>query len=279
MLFFLIKKYDIMTSSKRWIMERLQKVIASSGLASRRKAEEMITSGRVKVNGKVITELGTKVTGKEEIEVDGKLLIKEKKEYYLLNKPRGVITSTSDEKGRTTVVDLIETEARIYPVGRLDYDTTGALLLTNDGDFANILMHPKNKVDKVYLAKLKGIIKGEQINQLKNGVRLDGVLVKGTRVKLKKIDPEKNTSMVEITIHEGKNHQVKRMFESVGFKVDKLTRERIGIFQLTGLQSGQYRELTPKEVQTVYSYQTRLQYTCCNTGSGFATSQMLNSKI
>ena len=257
MLFFLIKKYDIMTSSKRWIMERLQKVIASSGLASRRKAEEMITSGRVKVNGKVITELGTKVTGKEEIEVDGKLLIKEKKEYYLLNKPRGVITSTSDEKGRTTVVDLIETEARIYPVGRLDYDTTGALLLTNDGDFANILMHPKNKVDKVYLAKLKGIIKGEQINQLKNGVRLDGVLVKGTRVKLKKIDPEKNTSMVEITIHEGKNHQVKRMFESVGFKVDKLTRERIGIFQLTGLQSGQYRELTPKEVQTVYSYQTK----------------------
>ena len=236
-------------------MERLQKVIAESGLTSRRKAEELITAGKVKVNGKVVTELGTKVTGKEEIEVNGELLAKEEKEYYLLNKPRGVITSTSDDKGRKTVVDLIETEARIYPVGRLDYDTTGALLLTNDGDFANIMMHPNNKVDKVYLAKLKGIIKGEQINQLKNGVSLDGVMVKSSRVKLKKVNPEKNTSMVEITIHEGKNHQVKRMFEAVGFKVDKLTRERIGIFQVAGLQSGEYRKLTPKEVQTVYSYQ------------------------
>ena len=236
-------------------MERLQKVIAQSGLTSRRKAEELIISGKVKVNGKVVTELGTKVTGKEEIEVNGELLAKEEKEYYLLNKPRGVITSTSDDKGRKTVVDLIDTTARIYPIGRLDYDTTGALLLTNDGDFANIMMHPNNKVDKVYLAKLNGIIKGEQINQLKNGVTIDGVVVKSTRVKLKKVNYEKNTSMVEITIHEGRNHQVKRMFEAVGFKVDKLTRERIGIFQVTGLQSGEYRKLTTKEVQTVYSYQ------------------------
>lgn len=233
-------------------MERLQKVIASSGVCSRRKAEELIVNGKVKVNGKVVTELGTKVDSKDEIEVNDKLISKEEKEYYLLNKPRGVITSTSDDKGRTTVVDLIDTTSRIYPVGRLDYDTTGALLLTNDGEFANILTHPKNNIDKVYLAKLNGIIKGEQINKLKDGVMLDNVLVKPSRVKLKKVDPSKNTSMVEIIVHEGKNHEVKRLFESVGFLVDKLTRERIGIFNLEGLKSGEYRKLTLKEIQIVY---------------------------
>lgn len=235
-------------------MERLQKVIAQSGVTSRRKAEELIKEGKVKVNGVVVTELGTKVSSKDEIAVNDKIIEKEAKEYYLLNKPRGVVTTTSDDKNRKTVLDYINTEARIYPVGRLDYDTTGALLLTNDGEFANILMHPNNQVDKVYLAKLNGIIKGEQINQLKNGVMLDDVLVKATRVKLKKVDPAKNTSMVEITIHEGKNHQVKRMFEAVGFLVDKLTRERIGVFQIKDLKSGEYRKLTPKEVQVVYSY-------------------------
>jgi 23S rRNA pseudouridine2605 synthase len=235
-------------------MERLQKIIAQSGIASRRKAEELIKEGKVKVNGKVITELGTKVNTSDTIEVNNKILEKETKEYYLLNKPRGVITSTSDEKGRKTVLDFINTSARIYPVGRLDYDTTGALLLTNDGEFANILMHPTSEVDKVYLAKLEGIIKGEQINQLKDGVMLDDVLVKASRVKLKKVNQESNTCMVEITIHEGKNHQVKRMFEAVGYHVEKLTRERIGIFQIKDLKSGEYRKLSPKEVQIVYSY-------------------------
>ena len=235
-------------------MERLQKVIAQSGVTSRRKAEELIKEGKVKVNGVVVTELGTKVSSKDEIAVNDRIIEKEAKEYYLLNKPRGVVTTTSDDKNRKTVLDYINTEARIYPVGRLDYDTTGALLLTNDGEFANILMHPNNQVDKVYLAKLNGIIKGEQINQLKNGVMLDDVLVKATRVKLKKVDPAKNTSIVEITIHEGKNHQVKRMFEAVGFLVDKLTRERIGVFQIKDLKSGEYRKLTPKEIQVVYSY-------------------------
>ena len=235
-------------------MERLQKVIAQSGVTSRRKAEELIKEGKVRVNGVVVTELGTKVSSKDEIAVNDRIIEKEAKEYYLLNKPRGVVTTTSDDKNRKTVLDYINTEARIYPVGRLDYDTTGALLLTNDGEFANILMHPNNQVDKVYLAKLNGIIKGEQINQLKNGVMLDDVLVKATRVKLKKVDPAKNTSMVEITIHEGKNHQVKRMFEAVGFLVDKLTRERIGVFQIKDLKLGEYRKLTPKEIQVVYSY-------------------------
>ncbi len=234
-------------------MERLQKVIASAGVTSRRKAEELIKEGKVKVNGKVVTELGTKVNTTDEIFVNDKLISIEDKEYYLLNKPRGVVTTTSDEKDRKIVTDLINTSARIYPIGRLDYDTTGALLLTNDGDFANIVMHPKSGIDKVYLAKLEGIIKGEQINTLKKGVKLDNVLVKPSRVKLKKVNPEKNTCMVEITIHEGKNHQVKRMFEAVGFHVKKLHRERVGMFAVQDLKSGEYRKLSPKEVAVVYS--------------------------
>ena len=233
-------------------MERLQKVIAQAGIASRRKAEELITEGKVKVNGIVVTELGTKVSDKDRIEVNNEIIEKEKKEYYLLNKPRGVVTTTQDDKNRKTVVDLIPTSARIYPVGRLDYDTTGVLLLTNDGDFANILMHPTSNVDKVYMAKLEGIIKGEQINQLKDGVELDGEIVKPSRVKLKKVDPKSNSCMVQITIHEGKNHQVKRMFETVGFPVSKLKREKEAFFDLKDLQSGEFRKLTPKEVAKVY---------------------------
>lgn len=234
-------------------MERLQKVIAEAGITSRRKAEVLITEGKVIVNGKVVTELGVKVSDKDEIIVDGKLLEKEEKEYYLLNKPRGVITSTSDDKDRKIVTDLINTNKRIYPVGRLDYDTTGALLLTNDGDFANIITHPKSNIDKLYLAKIEGIITGEKINMLKDGVKLDDEIVKASRVKLKKVNKETNSCMVEITIHEGKNHQVKRMFEAVGYHVEKLTRKRIGIFTIDNLKSGQYRKLTPKEVAIVYS--------------------------
>lgn len=234
-------------------MERLQKVIAQAGISSRRKAEELIIQGKVKVNGIVVTELGTKVSEKDEILVNNKPIAKELKEYYLLNKPRGVVTTTSDDKNRKTVVDFINTNARIYPVGRLDYDTTGVILLTNDGEFANIITHPKSEIDKVYVAKLNGIIKGEQIITLKKGVELDGLLVVPSKVKLKKVDTDKNTSVVEIIIHEGKNHQVKRMFESVGLLVDKLKRERIGIFNLTNLKSGEYRKLTPKEVAIVYS--------------------------
>ena len=238
-------------------MERLQKVIANSGIASRRKAEELIKDGNVKVNGNVITELGTKVTDKDKIEVNNKPIIKEEKVYFLLNKPRGVITSTKDEHERKTVIDLIDTDKRIYPVGRLDYDTTGAIILTNDGEFANILMHPSNKIDKVYLAKIDGIITGEAINTLKDGIILDGVKVVPSRVKLKKVNPENNTSMVEVTIHEGKNHEVKRLFESVGFRVDKLTRKSVGIFDILELPSGKYRPLTHKEVQIVYSYKNK----------------------
>ena len=239
-------------------MERLQKVIAESGITSRRKAEELIKKGKVKVNGKIITELGTRVSNKDRIEVNNEIIEKETKEYYLLNKPRGVITSTRDEKNRKTVVDLIDTPARIYPVGRLDYDTTGALLLTNDGDFANIVMHPTSEIDKVYLAKLEGIIKGEQINTLKNGIKLDNIIVKASRIKLKKVNKDTNTSLVEITIHEGKNHQVKRMFEAVGYHVEKLTREKIGFFDIKELKSGEYRKLNTKEVQKIYGLKKKL---------------------
>ena len=234
-------------------MERLQKVIAQSGYASRRKAEELILNNKVKVNGKVVNELGIKVSDKDTIEIDGNILTKEEKEYYILNKPRGVVTTTSDEKNRKTVVDLIPTDKRIYPIGRLDYDTTGLLLLTNDGDFANILMHPSEKVQKVYVAKIKGIITAEAISKIKNGVILDSVKVVPSRLKVKKVDKKTATTVVQISIQEGKNHEVKRIFDSVGFPVLKLKREKLAFFDLKDLASGEYRRLTPKEIAKVYS--------------------------
>lgn len=234
-------------------MERLQKVIANSGVASRRKAEELITSGKVTVNDKVIDILGFKVNSTDKIEVNGVLISKEEKVYYILNKPREVITSVTDDKGRKTVVDLIDEDKRIYPVGRLDYDTTGILLLTNDGELANYLMHPKNEIDKCYVAKISGILNPKELMTLKNGVLIDGVKTRKSKVKVRKIDKESNTSIVEIIIHEGKNHQVKRMFEAVNHEVLKLKREKIAFLDLTGLKSGEYRKLNHKEVSTLYS--------------------------
>ncbi len=230
-------------------MERLQKVIAQSGVTSRRKAEELIKEGKVKVNGVVVTELGTKVSSKDEIAVNNRIIEKEAKEYYLLNKPRGVVTTTSDDKNRKTVLDYIDTEARIYPVGRLDYDTTGVLLLTNDGEFANILTHPSNEVEKTYLAIIEGIMTVEEIYKLKDGIEIDGIKVIPKRVKVKKKDLEKNKSKVEVTIVEGRNHIVKRMFEAIGHPVNKLTRERLAFLDVKGLQSGEYRYLSNDEVQ------------------------------
>jgi len=234
-------------------MERLQKVIANSGVTSRRKAEELILNGKVKVNGKVVTELGTKVSESAEIEVNGNIISKETKVYYLLNKPRGIITSTKDEHERKTVVNLIEETKRIYPVGRLDYDTTGLLILTNDGELANYLMHPKNEIDKVYVAKINGMLSPKELMMLKNGVIIDGVKTSKARVKSRKYDKASDTSIIEITIHEGKNHQVKKMFEAVNHEVLKLKRERIAFLDLTGLKSGEYRKLNPKEVAKLYA--------------------------
>ena len=219
-------------------MERLQKVIANSGYCSRRKAEELILEGKVFVNGSVIRELGTKVSHDDEIEVDGLSIKKDHNyEYYLLYKPRGVVTTTNDDKGRKTVVDLIDTTARIYPVGRLDYDTTGVLLLTNDGVFANGLMHPANEIDKVYIAKVEGILSGYDVKRLKSGIMIDGRKTAKCHVKVRSIDKKKNTCIVELVIHEGRNHQVKKMIEAVGKIVIKLIRERFGIFDLSGLKA------------------------------------------
>ena len=234
-------------------MERVQKVIANSGICSRRKAEELILAGKVTVNGTVINELGTKVSEKDKIIVDGKIVETEEKVYFLLNKPRGVVTTTSDDKGRKTVVDLIDTDKRIYPIGRLDYDTTGVLILTNDGEFANLIMHPKNEIEKVYLAKVKGIATGLEVKKLESGVDVEGIMLSSSRVKIKRVDKEREESFIELTIHEGKNHQVKKMLNAVGLLVDKLTRERVAFLTVDKLKSGEYRKLSNKEVHQLYN--------------------------
>ena len=238
-------------------MERLQKVIANFGYASRRKAEELIKQGKVQVNGITIKELGTKVNSNDEIIVEGNLLKNNQKEYYLLNKPRGYISTTTDDKNRKTVIDLINTQTRIYPVGRLDYDTTGAIILTNDGELTNILTHPKNNIEKIYIAKIKGLLTKEQANKLKKGVYFDNHKSYPAKVKIKKYNKKTDTSIVEITIHEGKNHQVKKMFEAVNHEVVKLHRQKISFLDIKNLKSGEYRLLNPKEVKKLYFEATK----------------------
>ena len=234
-------------------MERLQKIIALSGYCSRRKAEELISKGKVKVNGKTITEMGYKTNFSDYIEVEGHPIeTVEDKVYYLLNKPRGIVTTASDEKGRKTVVDLIKTDKRIYPVGRLDYDTTGLILLTNDGELTNFLTHPKNNIEKVYVAKIKGLISKDEIRRLCNGVFINGKKTSKAKAKILKIDKRSNSSVVELIIHEGKNHQVKNMFKAIGYEVLKLKRESISFLTLDGVPSGEYRQLSIKEVKKLY---------------------------
>ena len=234
-------------------MERLQKVIANSGYCSRRKAEELILANKVRINGVVVNELGTKVSGDDEISIGNKVLSREEKEYILLNKPRGVITTTNDPEGRKTVIDLINTDKRLYPVGRLDYDTTGALLLTNDGELSNILIHPSNNIEKLYIAKVEGFFDKDSALKLSRGVNVDGRMTARARVHLKKYDKKSNTSIVEVVIHEGRNHQVKKMFEALGFSCIKLKREMFAFLNVNGLKSGEYRYLSIKEVKQLYS--------------------------
>lgn len=235
-------------------MERLQKVIANLGYCSRRKAEELIQEGKVKVDSNVVYELGTKVKGNERIEVENNILDNNRNyEYYLLNKPREVVSTTKDEHNRKCVVDLINTSTRIYPVGRLDYDTTGLILLTNDGVLANKLMHPSTKIDKTYIAKVDGIVTGYAIKRLRNGIVIDGKKTSRALVKLKSVDKKTEKSIVEITIHEGRNHQVKKMFEALGYNVIKLRREKYAIFNIKELKTGEYRKLSNKEIAILYS--------------------------
>ncbi len=229
-------------------MERLQKFIASSGICSRRNAEELITSGKVKVNGIVITELGTKVSFEDIVLVNNKRIVYEKKVYYMLNKPRGYISSVSDDKGRKTVIELIADQRRIFPIGRLDYETTGLLLLTNDGEFANKLMHPKNEVPKTYVAKVEGKMTMDTLFGLRKSVEVDGIKIIPKQVKIKSYDKKTETSIVKITLVEGQNHIVKKIFSSVKHPVIKLKREEYGNLTLGQLKSGEYRELTEAEI-------------------------------
>lgn len=236
-------------------MERVQKVISNLGYASRREAEKLISEGRVLINDQR-AELGASVKSSDIIKIDGVVLDKTKsndKVYYLLNKPRKVVSSVRDPEGRKTVVDLIEDKRRIYPVGRLDYDTTGVLLLTNDGELTNKLTHPKNQIDKVYLVKIKGILSGSDIFKLKNGVIIDSFKTSPARVKIKSFNKKNNTSLVEITIHEGKNHQVKNMFKVLGYDVLKLSRIKFAFLDCNNLKSGEYRLLSIKEIKKLYS--------------------------
>ena len=215
----------------------INKYIAHAGVASRRKAEELIKEGRVTLNGKTVTELATIVKNGDVVEVNGSPIYNEEKVYYLLNKPRGVISSVSDEKNRKTVIDLMpHVKERIYPVGRLDWDTTGLLILTNDGDFTDKMIHPRNEIDKVYLARVKGIATKENLRPLTRGVVIDGKKTKPATYEILKVDVEKNRSVVQLTIHEGRNHQVKKMFEAVGLLVDKLSRTQFGNLDVSGLR-------------------------------------------
>lgn len=238
-------------------MERIAKVIANSGYCSRRKAEEFILKGKVRVNGELVNEMGLKVNPNDTITINGDSIKREEKEYYLLYKPALVVTTTSDEKGRKTVVDLIDTDKRIYPVGRLDYDTTGALLLTNDGELTNLLIHPKNEIDKVYIAKVEGILTNDDVKTLEKGVLIDGKKTSRSKVKIRKIDKNKNTCIVELTIHEGRNHQVKKMLSQVGHEVIKLKRESFAGLDVKNMNAGEYRKLTIKEVKKLYNEVTK----------------------
>ena len=234
-------------------MERLQKVMAEAGVASRRKSEEYILDGRVKVNGIIVKELGTKVSDDDYIEVDDKPIRQERKVYILMNKPRNCVTTVSDDRNRPTVMDFIkDIHARIYPVGRLDFDTTGALLLTNDGKLTNLLTHPSSEVNKTYIATCKGIANDEDLEPLRKGIPLDDTKTSPAQVEILKINEEKNTSIIKIIIHEGRNREVKRMMEYVGYDVIKLNREAIGNLNTKGLYQGQYRRLSKEEVKDLY---------------------------
>ena len=237
-------------------MERLQKVLAACGVASRRKCEEYITEGRVKVNGIVVTELGTKVSKKDVLEFDGKEIERQNKLYYVLYKPTGYLTSMSDPYNRRIVMDLIDPEikkSRIFPIGRLDYDTAGVLLLTNDGELSYRLTRSNKEIAKIYQVRVDGIITQEAIVNLMKGVLIDGIMTKRAKIDVISIDRKNLSSLITIEITEGRNRQVRKMCEAVGFPVKKLKRISFAGITLDGLTVGDYRELKPHEVKKLYS--------------------------
>ncbi|MCL2521647.1 MAG: rRNA pseudouridine synthase [Erysipelotrichales bacterium] len=237
-------------------MERLQKTLAAHGIGSRRKCEEYILEGRVTVNGKIVRELGTKVTAKDEILFDGKKILIEDKVYYLLNKPAGYISTVKDELDRKTILDLFapaHLKKRIYPVGRLDIDTTGVILLTNDGELSNILIHPKNEIEKEYQVRVEGLISETALRKLTKGIMLDGVMTKPCTAYLISKDTENHSSLIRIVLTEGRNHQVKDMMNFIGHPVKKLNRIKFAGIEAKDLARGLYRELKIHEVKTLYA--------------------------
>ena len=230
---------------------RLQKYLSEAGIASRRKSEELILQGKIKVNGQIITELGFKVNPeKDEVKYNDKLVKPEnKKIYILLNKPIGYVTTVKDQFNRESVLDLVKVKERIVPVGRLDMYTSGALILTNDGEFVYKVTHPKHEINKTYTVTLKGIVDKNALENLKDGVDIGGYVTKQAKVKILKIDKEKNITRLEIIIHEGKNRQVRKMCEAIGKKVLALHRSKIGKIGVKDLKLGEWRYLTEKEIQ------------------------------
>ncbi|MBQ0018310.1 MAG: rRNA pseudouridine synthase [Clostridiales bacterium] len=227
---------------------RINKYIAAAGVTSRRKADEMITEGKVKVNGVVLTNLGYHVEEGDVVEVNGiRIEPEEKMVYYLLNKPTGYVTSTYDKEGRPTVVELVPDNIRVFPVGRLDYNTSGLLILTNDGELSNKLMHPSHEFDKKYLARVSGIVSRAEAAKLAAGVDIGGFVTSPAEVEL--IRHDKNSTIAMITIHEGKNRQVRRMFKAIGHPVTELTRVGLGKLEIGKLAVGQCRKLGPAEVE------------------------------
>lgn len=233
--------------------ERLQKVISQAGIASRRESEELIKAGRIKVNGVVVTELGTKVEPtRDKVAVDNKPIRTEKPVYILLNKPRGIVTTLHDPEGRKTVASLLpDISERIYPVGRLDYNTEGLLLMTNDGELTHALTHPSHEIDKTYRAKVLGRPPEEKLDRLRAGIKLEDGLTAPAKVNAVEYDREKDLTTVEIVITEGRNRQVRRMFEAIGHPVRQLKRVKFAFLTLVGVRRGAYRHLEADEVETL----------------------------
>ncbi len=226
---------------------RINKFLAEQGVASRRHADEMVAAGRICINGK-LAELGANVEEGDEVSLDGKILSTQQTyQYYIMNKPKGVVCTVSDDRGRKTVRDLLPAEAgRVFPVGRLDYATEGLLILTNDGDLAFRLTHPKSEIPKTYMARIEGTLTEKDLNPIRSGVEIDGVLTKKCKAHI--VETNKAYTKVHITITEGKNRQIRRMFESIGRNVDFLKRVAIGQLKLTGLDRGESRPLTEMEI-------------------------------
>jgi 23S rRNA pseudouridine2605 synthase len=236
-------------------MERLQKILAQAGIASRRKCEELIVAGKVTLNGEVVTELGTKADPTvDEIIVNGRSIAAEKKVYIMFNKPKGVITSASDPEGRKIVGDYLKgVRERVYPVGRLDYDSEGLLILTNDGELANRLTHPRHHVPKTYHVTVEGVPHGTALEKFRQGIQLEDGMTQPAEADYYDIDTEKKQATIRVTIHEGRNRQIRRMFEALSHKVVRLKRISFGELLVGNLKRGLYRHLTKEEIDKLKS--------------------------